>query len=147
LFRPQFCVQKFLIYLLQKQVCNISVHWCLVRIALSFLQAYSPYRATHRLGFGQCVYCPHQGCIRHGGQSVLPVVKCCCYSDFHSVTTFLNRSKSTGLNTKKHPIINIAVGYKMLNSQFYAVFVNCIQQNRPFYGAVKIMLFLLIGYY
>nr|DAU55155.1 MAG TPA: hypothetical protein [Caudoviricetes sp.]DAX99731.1 MAG TPA: hypothetical protein [Caudoviricetes sp.] len=35
--------------------------------------------------------------------AVLPVVKCCCYSDFHSVTTFLNWSKSTGLNAiKKH---------------------------------------------
>ena len=40
---------------------------------------------------------------RSGYIAVLPVVKCCCYSDFHSVTTFLNRSKSTGLNAiKKH---------------------------------------------
>lgn len=42
---------------------------------------------------------------RSGYIAVLFIIKCCCYSDFHSVTTFLNRSKSTGLNTKKAPYI------------------------------------------
>lgn len=40
---------------------------------------------------------------RSGYIAVLFIIKCCCYSDFHSVTTFLNQSKSTGLNAiKKH---------------------------------------------
>lgn len=43
---------------------------------------------------------------RSGYITVLPVIKCCCYSDFHSVTTFLNRSISTGLNAIKSTLIS-----------------------------------------
>lgn len=58
---------------------------------------------------------------RSGYITVLPVIKCCCYSDFHSVTTFLNWSK---------------LMYLVLLRQVTGKLSNAV--NKPF--------FLLLGY-